>query len=89
MERGVWTKSGPNKYDYTTLIYRVLDATGEIVLILRASGTKTLTDCDTMSVETTYEFLLPDGTPVGCSSGTVEGGIHRMHVQKQPACNPQ
>ncbi|MBN1567847.1 MAG: hypothetical protein JXA73_08355 [Acidobacteria bacterium] len=86
MERGVWEKSGPNRYDYTTLVYRIWDATGQIVLILRASGTKILIDCDTMSLETTYEFLLPDGTIIGCSSGIVEGSIHRMRVQKQPVC---
>jgi hypothetical protein len=61
--RGVWKRTGPNTFDYTTLTFG-LDADDEIVWILRSSGTKTLPDCNTMEATISYDIMTPDLDPI-------------------------
>ncbi len=65
--RGVWAKAGPNKYDFT-LLQVGLNADQNIEYIARYSGTKILTDCNTMEVRIlAVEILSPeDLQPLAC-----------------------
>jgi hypothetical protein len=77
---GVWTKSGPNRYKYTLLGFITDAATGNVLVIARHVGTKTLTDCNTMEVTSTVEYLAPDGTPLMCAP--TNATLHRVVQQK-------
>jgi hypothetical protein len=74
--RGVWQKSGPNKYDYTMLSFSSDLTTGQILFpVQRTSGTKTLTGCNTMEATLVYEFLdpvtmEPIGPPIAAGMAT-------------------
>jgi len=57
--RGVWAKSGPSTFDYT-LIYFLSDAGGNIILAIRDSGVKTLTDCNTMEITNCTNYVDPE-----------------------------
>jgi hypothetical protein len=82
--RGIWKKSGPNTYKYT-IQGHIFDAeTGDILTVVRHVGTKTLTDCNTMEIISTAEYLNPDMTPIMCVPG--ETTLHRV-VQEEP-CEP-
>jgi hypothetical protein len=83
--RGVWVKSGPHKYKYTKLGYSYDQESGDIVEVLRHTGTITITDCNTALVESSLEFSTPDMTPVMCVPYTVT--LHRM-LPAEP-CQPQ
>jgi hypothetical protein len=65
--RGVWAKTGPNKFDFT-LLQVGLNANQQVEYIAQYSGTKILTDCNTMEVRTTaIEILSPaDLQPLVC-----------------------
>ncbi len=85
-DHGVWTKSGPNRYDFTELAFIVNDATNAVILVQRASGTKILTDCDTLTADATLEYLDPATMePIpGWTMPAPAATAKRMHVQ-QPA----
>jgi len=84
--RGVWTKSGPNMYEYNYFVFSVDDATGTILSVSRHAGTKTLTDCNTMAVTGSYEFLDPvTMQPLFCLPYTAS----LRRILMQGPCEPQ
>jgi len=83
--RGVWKKSGPNKYDYTMIDFLFLRETGELLAVTRYTGTKTMTDCSTIEATSWVEALDPDTMEpmmepfyMGTSTG------HRILLQETP-----
>jgi hypothetical protein len=83
--RGVWKKSGPNKYDYTMIDFLFLRDTGDILAVTRYTGTKTMIDCNTIEATAWTEVLDPETMePITPPTG---GGIatgHRILLQKPP-----
>jgi len=82
--RGVWAKSGPNKYDYTMIGFISLKETGTILQVLQHNGTKTLTSCNTMTATDVIQYLDPDtmepiSPPIDMGSS---GMGHRIVLQK-------
>jgi hypothetical protein len=81
--RGVWKKSGPNKYDYTMIDFLIYRETGEIVTVTRYTGTKTMIDCNTIEGTIWSEALDPD--TMEPNTPPVYGGTgigHRILLQK-------
>ncbi len=88
--RGVWAKTGPDTFDFTLLTY-LRDSDGQIVLVMRTSGTKTMLDCNTMEVISgDAEFLSPGMNPLeggrSCSPPPIETEITiaRRIILEQP-----
>lgn len=82
--RGVWKKSGPNQYTYTKIGYIYDTVNGDILFAVRHAGTLTLTDCNTITVNSTVEYLLAGSTPIMCVP--LATTLHRVTIQ-QP-CEP-
>jgi hypothetical protein len=79
--RGVWAKTGPNTYDYT-LVTVVVDDLGNVVGIARNSGTKKLTNCNSMEATSNIQYLDPETMspiPGMCFPGTATAQRITLH----------
>lgn len=71
---GVWEKVNERNYEYTWVVY-ALDAAGAAVFVARASGTKSLADCDHINITYVLELWLAGqdmnaDPPFFCVAGT-------------------
>ena len=57
--KGVWEKTDRMLYKFTWIAYS-LDNGGKIVSVARASGTKTMTDCDHVNISGIIELWIGD-----------------------------
>lgn len=56
--KGVWETINKSEYKFTWVAY-ALDATGAIVFVARASGIKSMVDCDHVNIAALLELWLP------------------------------
>ncbi|RQV97144.1 hypothetical protein EH220_04955 [bacterium] len=81
--RGVWTKKGPNTYDFSILEFWVHRASGSVILVYRYSGTKTMIDCNTLESTVFVESLDPDTMePLNEPYEGLSGTAHRVVLRE-------
>ena len=79
--RGVWEKSGPETYEFTTQGYYIVD--GAVTFTILNQGTMTLTECNTAEVNEEYTIFFY-GTDEIYGQGAYPPGVMQRLLLHQP-----
>jgi hypothetical protein len=84
---GVWEQSRKNQYKYTWYAYGI-DASGQPVYSVRVSGLATITDCDNVTINFTYDVFAGLVLPQDMSGAVPVGNITDVAFETRVPLTP-